>query len=120
MYLLVIILDSAKDIENIIESFREIGVTGATVFDCIGVGRSTLYNTSLPIIASLKRIFDRETRTYNHTILSVIKEKETVEHALRVAQEVCGDFHQPDVGIMFTVKLEDVIGFTTVDSSDAG
>jgi len=114
MYLLVMILDKASDLQNVLEKFREIGITGATVFDSVGVGRHTLYGTDLPIIASLKRIFDPSQRVYNHTLFSIIKEKETVEKALRAAQEVCGDFTRPDVGIMFTVKLDEVIGFVAV------
>jgi len=119
MYLLVIILDKAKDMENLLHKFHDIGVTGATVFDSVGVGRNTLYSTDKPVIASLKRIFDPEQRTYNHTLISIIRERETVDNALAAAQEVCGDFNQPDVGIMFTVKLEDVIGFKTTKESDA-
>ncbi len=117
MYLLVIILDKAKDLENIIRKFREIGVTGATVFDSIGVGRTTLYG-STEVIASLKRIFDPETRAYNHTILSVIRTKETLDAAVEAAQEVCGDFTKPDTGIMFTVKLDQVIGFSVSGQSN--
>lgn len=118
MYLLVIILDKARDMENLLQKFREIGVTGATVFDSVGVGRNTLYGTDMPVIASLKRIFDPERRTYNHTLFSIIKERDTVDKALEAAQEVCGDFSRPDVGIMFTMKLEDVIGFQTTDVAD--
>lgn len=113
MHLLVMILDKASDLERILEKWREIGVTGATVIDTIGIGPSTLYGTDAPIIASLKRIFDSESRTYNHMLLSVIKKKKTLEDAIRVAQEVCGPFHEPDVGILFTIKLDQVLGFTT-------
>jgi nitrogen regulatory protein P-II 1 len=119
MYLLIIILDKAKDMENLLRKFKEIGITGATVFDSVGVGRNTLYGTDMPVIASLKRIFDPESRTYNHTLFSIIRNRETVDKALEAAQEVCGDFSMPDVGIMFTIKLEDVIGFETRDKADA-
>jgi nitrogen regulatory protein P-II 1 len=116
MFLLVIILDKAKDLENIIVKFREIGVTGATVFDSIGVGRNTLYGTDLPVIASLSRIFDSESKTYNKTLMSIIRKKETLDNALKVAQDVCGDFDNPDVGIMFWLKLEGVVGFNVPDN----
>ena len=113
MYLFVLILDKASDLENTIEKFRDIGVTGATIYNSIGLGRSTLYRSDIPVIATLKRIFDSEGKTYNRTLISVIKTRETLEDAMRVAQEVCGDFDEPDVGIMFSIKLEDVIGFNT-------
>jgi len=111
MYLLIIILDKARDLENILEKFREIEVTGATVYNSIGVGRNTLYGTDLPMIASLRRIFDPDEKTYNKTLISVIKKKETLDSAIKLAQEVCGDFDEPDVGIMFWLNLDGVIGF---------
>jgi nitrogen regulatory protein PII len=120
MHLLVLILDKPADIEMIIEKWREIGVTGATIYDSVGVGKTTLYGTDAPIIASLKRIFDSEKRTYNHTMISVIKTDETLNEAIKVAREVCGDFTKPDVGIMFSLRLDRVIGFNTPDTGSGG
>lgn len=117
MYLLVIILDKASRLEQILAKWHDIGVTGATVFDSVGVGRSTLYGTSAPVIASLKRIFDPERSTYNHTLMSIIRTKKTLEEAIEAAQEVCGSFEEPDTGILFTIELERVIGFYTHDDA---
>jgi nitrogen regulatory protein PII len=119
MYLLVIILDKIRDLENIIVEFRKIGVTGATVFNSIGVGRNTLYGTDLPVIASLKRVFDPDNKTYNKTLISVIRKKETLDQAMQVAMDVLGDFDEPDVGIMFSLKIDNVIGFNTPEQLDA-
>lgn len=113
MQLLVIILDKTSDLENLVHKFRDIGVTGLTIFDSIGIGKTSLYGSGLPIIASLSRIFDSDGRTYNHTVFSVIKKDETLEQAIQVAEEICGDFMKPDVGILFTIKLDRVIGFAT-------
>ena len=118
MYLLVIILDKASNLEQIIGKWHEIGVTGATIFDSVGVGRTTLYGTSAPVIASLRRIFDPDKSTYNHTLMSIIRTEETLQKAIQAAQEVCGDFQAPDTGILFTIKLERVIGFYRVDDVD--
>ena len=112
MYLLVLILDNSEHIEKIIESFREIGITGATLFDSIGLGRNTLYGHAMPkAIASLRRIFDHDERTYNHTMICVIKEQETLDAAFKAAEDVCGSFDNPDVGIIFSLKLDKVVGF---------
>ena len=82
MHLLVIILDKAKDVENIIEKFREIGVTGATLYNSIGIGKSTLYKSDIPVIATLAHIFDSESKTFNKTLVSIIKTDETLEKAI--------------------------------------
>jgi len=116
MYLFVIILDKSEDVQKVIENFREIGVTGATLYDSIGLGRNTLYGSNMPkAIASLKRIFDRDQRTYNHTMFCIIKTKETLDDCFRVAEETCGSFDNPDVGIMFSLELDKVVGFCRPD-----
>lgn len=111
MYLLVMILDNSTDLERILEKFKDIGITGATIFDSVGMGRTTLYGTDAPIIASLKRIFERQA-VYNHTVISIIKSEKTLVDAIELAKSVCGDFQKPDKGIIFTLKLDQVIGFS--------
>ncbi|MCK4720037.1 hypothetical protein KAU08_05240 [bacterium] len=115
MHLLVIILDKTGDLENLVHKFRDIGITGLTIFDSIGIGKTSLYGGGVPIIASLSRIFDSDTKTYNHTVFSVIRKEETLKQAIQVVEEVCGDFMKPDVGILFTIKLDSVIGFGTLE-----
>lgn len=110
MHLLVVILEKATDLEKIITKFREIGVMGATLFDSRGIGRTTLYGTDAPIISSLKRIFEGDA-VYNHTMISVIKTEETLNQAIKAVADVCGDMNLPDKGILFTIKLEHVVGF---------
>ena len=48
-------------------------------------------------------------------MFSIIRKEETLKQAVQVAEEVCGDFLKPDVGILFTIKLDSVIGFATLD-----
>jgi len=116
MYLFVGILDKEEDLEKIIAKFREIGVAGATIFDSIGLGPDTLHGQGMPpVIASLHGIFDREKRIYNHTIFSVIESKETLDKAFQAAEDVCGDFNRADVGILFSVELDRVVGYCRPD-----
>lgn len=116
MHLLVLILDKTSDLEKVIPKWKEIGITGATIYDSIGIGKNTLYGSSIPIIASLSKIFDSDSRTYNHTVLTVLETEETLDQAIKAAEDVCGDFTKSDVGIMFSVKLDRVIGVCTPDS----
>jgi hypothetical protein len=118
MYLLVLILDKTKDFENLIPKWKEIGITGVTIFDSIGIGKNTLYESNIPIIASLAKIFDSDTRKYNHTLLSVMESEEMLLKAIKAVEDVCGDFTQPDVGIMFSIKLDRVIGFTPINNNN--
>ena len=115
MYLLVVILDKTSDLEKVIGKFTEIGVPGATVIDTMGIGKNTLIASDAPVIASLRRIFEKDMTVYNHMVLSVIDDKSVLDAAAAAVVEIVGGFDKPDTGIMFTIKLDQVYGFTEVE-----
>jgi nitrogen regulatory protein PII len=107
MHLLVFILNQPDKLEEILEGFLEVGVTGATVVDSLGMGH--ILASEVPIFAGFKSIFGGAT-SYNKTILSVIREKEKVEAALDMIEEVCGKLDRAGVGIAFVLPVEEVRG----------
>jgi len=86
MYLFVLILDKTSDLQKIIEKFAMVGITGATVYDSLGVGKSTLNDSDMPIIANLSQVFEMRRKTYNHTLISIIRTKETLNDAFRISE----------------------------------
>lgn len=119
MYLLVVILDKSTHLERVIDRFVEIGVPGATVIESRGLGRDTLFSTDTPLIASVRRVFDKDLSTFNHTLLSVIDRKETLDAATAAVIEIVEGFEKPDTGIMFTIKVDQVFGFTRVQEESS-
>jgi len=116
MHLLVVILDKTYILDKIIAKLTELGVTGATIFDSMGLGRTKLYGSDAPIIASIRRVLESKHLTYNHTILTVIESQETLDAAVQAIGDIVGGFDKPDTGIMFTLKLDRVVGYTKIDS----
>lgn len=110
MKLLVLILNKTSYLEDILHKFNTIGIKGATVIDSMGVGRTIAdhTHTSFAMMYSLRKVIDGG-RPYNKTILSVIDD-ELVEPAIKGVNEILGDLHQPGMGILFTVPLDNVVG----------
>jgi len=107
MTLLVFICNQPDKLEEVLEGFLEIGVTGATVIDTIGMGQ--ILSTEVPIFAGFRSMF-RGASTVNKTILSVIDEPRKVKDALMIIEETFGGLHAPGSGIVFTVPIENVRG----------
>jgi len=107
MKLLVIVLNKPEKLEEILEGFIEIGITGATIIDSVGMGQ--ILSEEVPIFAGLRFMF-AGAKPYNKTIFSVIKE-EKVEPAIKLLEKILGDLKERGKGIVFVLPVEQVEGF---------
>jgi nitrogen regulatory protein P-II 1 len=106
MKLLVLFLNKVEKLEEVLEGFVEIGITGATVLDSVGMGH--ILCEEVPIFAGLRFMF-AGAKPHNKTIISVIKD-EKEEEAIRVLKKILGDLEKPGTGIVFTFALDRVEG----------
>ena len=107
MTLLVFICNDPDKLEEVLEGYLEVGITGATVVDSTGMGH--ILASEVPIFAGFQTLFSAAS-AHNKTILSVIKEPGKVKDALDMIEEVCGPLGDPGVGIAFTLQLDNVRG----------
>lgn len=107
MELLVCIINDPRKVDDILQIFLEIGITGATILDSYGMGKTLVQD--IPIFAGFRNLMSG-TGSYNKTILSVVKEKEKVERAIAAIESLCGDLNDPATGIVFTVPVQNVKG----------
>jgi nitrogen regulatory protein P-II 1 len=107
MTLFVYICNKPDKLEEILEGFIEIGITGATIIDSLGMGH--VLATEIPIFAGFQSLLSGAS-AYNKTILSVIKEPEKVAAAFKMVEEVCGPLGAKGAGIAFSIPIEKVQG----------
>jgi nitrogen regulatory protein PII len=106
MKLLVLFLNKVEKLEEVLEGYVEIGITGATVLDSVGMGH--ILCEEVPIFAGLRFMF-AGAKPHNKTVISVIKD-EKEEEAFRVLEKILGDLNKPGTGIVFTFALDRVEG----------
>lgn len=107
MTLLVFICNQPEKLEEVLEGFLEVGITGATIIDTVGMGQ--ILSSEVPIFAGFRSLF-RGAATVNKTIMSVIDGEEKVREALSILEEIIEDLDQPGSGIAFTIPIENVRG----------
>lgn len=108
MKLLVLFLNKVEKLEEVLEGFVEIGVTGATVLDSVGMGH--ILCEEVPIFAGLRFMF-AGAKPHNKTIFSVIKD-EKEDEVIGLLRKILGDLSQPGTGIVFTFSLDRVEGLS--------
>lgn len=106
MKLLVLFLNKVEKLEEVLEGYVEVGVTGATVVDSVGMGH--ILSEEVPIFAGLRFMF-AGAKPHNKTVFSVIRD-EKEEEVIRILQKILGDLNQPGTGIVFTFSLDRVEG----------
>jgi nitrogen regulatory protein PII len=104
--LVVAAVKGHRRLELVMEGFLELGLPGATVIDAKGMGQ--IVSTELPIFSGFRSLFPGSGEE-SYLILSVVKE-EQVEEAIRMLRDVCGDFAEKGVGIVFTVPVTGFVG----------
>ena len=73
--LLVCIINDPAKVDDILQMFLEIGITGATIIDSYGMGKTVVQD--IPIFAGFRSLLSG-TSKFNKLILSVVKEEEKV------------------------------------------
>lgn len=106
MKLLILILNKVEKLEEILEGFIEVGVTGATIVDSVGMGH--ILCDEIPIFAGLRFMF-AGAKPHNKIILSAVRE-EKAESAIRVVKKILGDMNHPGTGIILTLPIDNIEG----------
>lgn len=114
MKLFVLILNHIEKLDDLMLAFAKAELCGATILDSMGMARA-LYASDhneeeeITFFGSIRNYLNGGEGTNSKTVLTVIRDDQQ-EAIIRVTQEVVGDFSEPDIGIMFTVPLDFVLG----------
>ena len=111
MNVLFIVLNKVEYLDDVLDAFVDIGVRGATIFDSQGMGSALTANEkgNEPFFGVLRNLLD-ESRPYNKTIFTVIKDDEILDKAVKAVKEIVGDIYKPGVGMMFTLPIGNIYG----------
>lgn len=105
MHLVIIVLNKEEFLDEILEALIEVGVTGATIVDSVGMGKTLAYH--IPIFAGLKKSI--KTSDYNKMIFSLVQDDQTLNKIISILDKII-DFDVPGTGILFVVPVSLVKG----------
>ena len=105
MKLLLIVLNSTENLEEVLEGLIEVGVTGATVVDSVGMGHII---EGVPLFAGMRNLF-RSAKPRNNMIFSVIGDRQAAE-TMEVLDKILDCRHPNSKGIAFTLPIDSSIG----------
>lgn len=115
MFVLFIVLNDDSYLDDILTSFVDLGVKGATILDSQGMGSAIVNNElDIPLFGSLKTLLDGA-HPYNKTIFTVIESEDLVERTVRRIKSLIRDNSKYGTGFMFTVPVGKVYMMRDID-----
>jgi nitrogen regulatory protein P-II 1 len=102
MYLLIFVLNKEELLDDILTGLLDIGVSGATVVDTMGMLQ--VISQDIPIFAGF-RSMTTGGRSHNKTVFSVIREEEILKEAIAFIEETCLQFEETTIGILVTTPV---------------
>jgi hypothetical protein len=110
--LIVAVVTNLDRCHDMIRVWEEIGVTGATILDSVGMRHlkeRQAHKDDLPLMPSLRALLDQE--EFNHrTVFSVVPDDLDLDELIRRSEAVVGNFDDPLTGILFVVPVLKVRG----------
>lgn len=110
--LVVLVLDDANKVDDILTAWLAAGVPGTTILDSAGLGRelgAKALRDDLPLMPSLSSLLRRREET-SRTLFAVVPEGFDVDALVKVTETITGPLDYPDTGILFTLPVTRAFG----------
>jgi nitrogen regulatory protein P-II 1 len=107
MKLAVIFLNKTEYLEDLLAAFLEVGISGATVIDSVGMGH--IISQNIPIFAGLREAFTGSSP--NNKLILVVVEAEMIKRINEVLSDVCEEADETKSYFMATLPIEGLFGF---------
>ena len=106
MQALFIVLNEMDYLNDILDGFVDVGISGATILDSQGMANIIANSDNQHIFpyGYLKSLI-QDALPYNKTIFTIVENQELVEKAVAMVQNVIGDVPKPGVGFMFSLPI---------------
>jgi CBS domain-containing protein len=109
-HMLQVILDDMKFLPDIIEAWRNIGVSGTTIMKSVGGYRTGAWLTKVGL-GAIDKIFDAK-EVQRRTLVTIIEEDKLLAQAIAEAERVVGGFDRPNSGVLLVVPVTQTRGIT--------
>ena len=111
-YLVIFVVDEVEHCPALFDAWEEIGVTGVTILESIGLGRvrrAAGYRDDLPLMPSIRSLLQTQ-EEHHRTLMVLIKEEATIDKLIAATENVIGDLNEPNKGVLMVRPVLRVVG----------
>ena len=111
MKMILFVLNDPAKMLDLLDAWRQAGVSGATVLLSTGMGRlhqSAALRDDLPLMPSLSDFY-AQSEELSRTIFTIAHDQ-LVDHIVAVTEQIVGDLNKPGTGILIVLPTDSVHG----------
>jgi hypothetical protein len=118
MYMLLFVLDDPEYLDDILEAWDAIGVSGVTIIDSTGINRyRRATQVGTPFMAGINRFMSGDEEIHN-TLFTIVQDETMVQKCLKAAESIVGDLDQPNSGVLAAWPIPIVKGVPFKNEAD--
>jgi nitrogen regulatory protein PII len=110
MYMVMFVLDDPNRLDEVLDAWEGIGVSGSTIIESSGINRRRiLRQAGTAYMAGINRLIGSEEEGH-FTLFVIVQDEELVRACLAAVERVVGDLDQPNTGVLAAWPLAVVKG----------
>lgn len=109
MQMVMFVLDDPNRLDEILEAWEAIGVSGVTIVESTGIHRWRAQRVRVPFRYGFQRLVESQQEGH-YTLFTIVKGEETVRRCIAAAENVVGDLDTPNSGVIASWPLSVVKG----------
>ena len=112
MYLILFVLNDPDKLEDLLITWEENGIQGATVLFSTGLGRIReldAWRDDMPLIPSLKDFYEIP-ENLNRTIFTIVQDEAQVDAIVAATKNIVGELDEQETGLLLVLPILRVYG----------
>lgn len=112
MYMILFVLHDTEKLEDVLDAWENNCVGGITILASTGLNRFRKHHAlrdDLPLIPSLRDILTHE-ESLNRTLMTLVKDEETVEKVVQATIKITGELSNPNTGVLAVLPVYKLYG----------
>lgn len=119
MHMVMFVLDDPNRLDEVLDAWDSIGVSGVTILESTGINRRRrARQVGSMFMAGINRLMSSDQESH-YTLFTMVSDRATVQRCIEAAEKIVGDLASPNSGVLASWQLDLVKGVPP-DSSNSG
>ena len=119
MYMIWFVLNDPDRLDDLLDAWESVGVTGVTIFESTGIQRRRKQARAIHMRFTLGQTVHHE-EIGHFTLMSVVPTKVIIDQCIKATEELIGDLSGPDTGVFAAWELDMLKGLPKFLNEEEG
>ena len=116
MYMIFFVLDDPDRLDEVLNAWETVGISGVTVIESTGIHRLKRQMTPMRYVFPQPSVVEEG----HYTLIAIVADQPTVQACLQSTENLIGDLSQPNTGVFAAWPLTTIKGVPHKDSGEEG